>query len=115
MNYCIVNARPFKTIVTTTITAHTILTMMWTDTRTQETHVVLAMPGAWFVLCVSSLWTLFCLLACVATVLALARYRDSERSSARLRFLQSMTEDYSLSLHRRRMSAPPPEGDACAA
>jgi len=86
------------------IPAHHVLTMMITDTRTSTTRVVLATSAEWVGVFLCTQLAMFVFLLVAVAALALARLRDSVRSTARMHFLQRMADDYCVSLHRKHKS-----------
>jgi hypothetical protein len=76
--------------------------MMMTDTRTNITRVVLATSVEWVCALLWAHVALLVFLLVAVTALALARLRDSARSTARMLFLQGVADDYCVSLHPRK-------------
>jgi hypothetical protein len=78
--------------------ARYVVTAMVTDTHTDATRVVLATSAEW--VCVVLYWILILTLCLVATAmtLALARYNDSKRTSARVRLIRDLAQDYTMCL-----------------
>ena len=71
---------------------------MLTDTTTHTTRVVLATSAEWA--CVVAYWIVLLTLCLVATAatLALSRYNDSARISARMRFIHELLQEYTMHL-----------------
>lgn len=78
--------------------ARYVLTVMITDTWTEDLHtnVILATSAEWICVLFYCAFMIFCLLGVISTVLALARYRDSVRSSDRIHFLRDICTDYNM-------------------
>lgn len=76
---------------------------MMTDTWSPglATHVVFASSAEWVCLWLYCVAGFVCCVACAVVLLALGRYRDSARSSARLRLLLGLAHDYTVSLEPR--------------
>lgn len=107
--------------------ARYVVTTMITDTRTEATRVVLATSAEWA--CVVLYWIVLLTLCLVATAmtLALARYNDSKRNSARVSLMHTIAQDYTMCLkaktpaHHRdppsytaSKAIPPPRGEHAA-
>lgn len=89
---------PLKTGHKDTTPARYVVTVMITDTWQDQLHpnVILATSAEWMCVLFYCVFVLLSLLGVISTVLALARYRDSVRSSDRVQFIRDICSEYNM-------------------